>query len=438
MQNQSSMSQSMSGRVSEGVRNVTSIKVKMILSVVLALLISPAIAIPIDQIVQRFGLVTGNFSAYLTTVINLLLVTTIIMIQLNRVILKPIKDVSANLSILDLKTAVPIKAQDEIGVMTGYVNAFQKKMHGTVVSIQVASDQTYETAGNLKEMSKSSAKATEDIAKTIEEIARGANDQAKNTEEGVRHMMQLAEMISQNQQAMKSLNQAATDVESLKEEGLKILAQVVEKTEANRTASHEVAQVINETNESARQIQSASTMIKSIAEQTNLLALNAAIESARAGEAGRGFAVVAEEIRKLAEQSNRFTEEIGTIICQLTQRTGGAVEVTQNVDKMMEAQAKGIHQTNEKFTGINHSIQRMRKVITDLNFSGNQMETQKDEILGVMENLSAIAEENAAGTQEASASTEEQSATMQQVAGSLDELMEVASLLQNSIKEFDI
>ena len=88
------------------------------------------------------------------------------------------------------------------------------------------------------------------------------------------------------------------------------------------------------TNESAERIAIASE-IENIAGQTNLLALNAAIEAARAGESGRGLAVVAEGIRELAEQSNQFTEEISTIINDITDKTSTAVQVMEEIGKIV-------------------------------------------------------------------------------------------------------
>ena len=190
------------------------------------------------------------------------------------------------------------------------------------------------------------------------------------------------------------------------------------------------------TNESAEKIERASLMIKSIAEQTNLLALNAAIEAARAGEAGRGFAVVAEEIRKLAEQSSEFTEEISAIILDLTNKTEHGVSKMEDVSKIVESQNLSVKDTNEKFEGIAQALKRMEGLIEDVISSGKTMEEKKNFITGIMENLSAISQESAAGTEEASASVEEQTATMTEIANASEELANLAKEMQESISRF--
>ena len=89
-------------------------------------------------------------------------------------------------------------------------------------------------------------------------------------------------------------------------------------------------------------------MIKSIAEQTNLLALNAAIEAARAGEAGKVFVVVAEEIRKLAENSSSFTEQINNSVAELLSRADYAVDKINESSTVVEEQSMNVNEVEKK------------------------------------------------------------------------------------------
>ena len=192
------------------------------------------------------------------------------------------------------------------------------------------------------------------------------------------------------------------------------------------------------TNDSVQSIESASEMIKAIADQTNLLALNAAIEAARAGEAGKGFAVVAEEIRKLAEQSNRFAGEISSIILQLAEKTEVAVSRMSVSQSLNKVQLESLHQTNLKFEGIASAIENVKKVIEALNITSGQMIDKKVQIISVIEHLASISEENAASSEQASASVQEQTSAMNQIADASESLSKLAEEMQHNINRFKL
>jgi len=237
---------------------------------------------------------------------------------------------------------------------------------------------------------------------------------------------------------MHELKDAVLVIDKEKEEGFKIIKILVAQTDKSNTASDLVYQAILSNNESTEKIESASLMIQNIADQTNLLALNAAIEAARAGEAGRGFAVVADEIRKLAEQSNTFTNDIKLVIDELKLRSQGAVSSMGEVKGIVDSQTISVKETESKFNGIAGAIDSIKEIIEQLNDSMKLMAVSKTKIVELTQNLSAISEENAAGTQEASASMEEQNAAIQEIANSAEGLSGIAQELQLLIGKFKV
>ncbi|WP_347451622.1 methyl-accepting chemotaxis protein [Acetoanaerobium noterae] len=331
-----------------------------------------------------------------------------------------------------------LKSNDEIGDIAEAIGNMQNSMRHIVSQVMDKSSQVAASSEELTATSQQAASASEEVARAIEEIANGANSQAKDTENTAENVNIMGNLMEQDAHYLKELNEAANLIEKEKEEGFKILGVLINKTNESTKSAKEVYEIIMSNNESAEKIDTASTMIQSIADQTNLLALNAAIEAARAGEAGRGFSVVAEEIRKLAEQSNNFTSDIKEVINELKSKSQSAVDTMNIVQNTIMDQTSSVKDTEGKFEAIASAIDSVNTIIEKLNSSSVQLMENKNLIISLTENLSAISEENAAGTQQASASMEEQSATIQEIANSGESLASIAEELQSLVAKFRV
>nr|WP_071392747.1 methyl-accepting chemotaxis protein [Bacillus tuaregi] len=327
---------------------------------------------------------------------------------------------------------------DEFGEISRSVNDMQNSVRGIIKSILGNSQTLASHSEQLKASTQYSTSAANEVSQTIEMIASGAINQAKDAEKGFSTITELGEVINENAREIKQLNKSLDTVNQLKMEGIELILDLVKKTEMSNKSSVLIKEVIGNTSESAKKIAVASEMIKSIAEQTNLLALNAAIEAARAGEAGKGFAVVADEIRKLAEQSNQFTKEISTVIDDLSYKSSTAVQTMEEVKMVVDSQTESVKATSKKFEGISESIEDMKNVINTINKYSSVITNQKENIAKVMEQLSAISQENASGTQEVTASVEEQTAAMQEIASSSEELSNIAQELNKLVEQFKV
>ena len=278
----------------------------------------------------------------------------------------------------------------------------------------------------------------EELSKTVTEISAGSSSQAVQASEGAKKLFDLSSEIDVIVDNSKLIKKYVGIVKNINEEGNKALSILQQKFDANVNISMKVKQNTNSLAEKSTSVVRIVETIKEIAEQTNLLALNAAIEAARAGEIGKGFAVVADEVRKLAEETSTATEEITSIINEIKEEiyiTKSNVDLVEGV--VNEANDKLIV-TEKVFDTISDAVNKNLDETETLTQNIEKMSENKNMVIGIIEGISAIAEEAAAETEEMSAAMDCQTSNVSNIVSSAKRSEEIAEGLRTIITKFKL
>jgi methyl-accepting chemotaxis protein len=382
--------------------------------------------------------------------------------------------------------------QREIGVAADSLGGMTGRLRTMVGQVRSVAEQVAETSHDLAETSEQAGRDATHLTLAMRQVAdgadgqvvsvgqahaqvkamwheidavdRGTSTQAHSVDLAGRTAEQMANAAEQVSTQAADLAAATAHAKSSAEAGANAVRQAVDRMASIKAVVSEAAMHVQELGGLGSKIGDVVETIDDIAEQTNLLALNAAIEAARAGEHGRGFAVVADEVRKLAERSQRETKAIAELIRQVQNGTNQAVAAMEHGAQRVEAGSAQAGSAGQALDDILVSVDTAAHKVNQIAGAAREMSARSQDVTAAIDTIfgeaaevraasaamgtsatsvgeavdgiSAVAETTASATAEMSTASQEMAGTMEQMRERATDLATTADQLRDLVEQF--
>lgn len=350
-----------------------------------------------------------------------------------RHLIKGIDDVSRG----NLNVNIPT-GKDDLGLVNEKFNTMVRKINDTIVKVQITSQEVNQSAKELYEVSERNSENADSINNNVTQITSNIRSQEQATRDSARAMSEMATVIQTIASSSASVADEAYEMERRSQQGNSVVRQVSEQMNLITESVKNTASAIEVLESRSQEIGDILNIISGISSQTNLLALNASIEAARVGEEGRGFAVVAGEVRKLAEQSEQATSQVGVLIQEIQAGIKQAVRAMEQGTSEVDTGLSVADQTGQLFEDILEAAKKVSNQIQEVSSATEEISAGTEEMTATAEDLSSSVSKTANSSEQISSSVDEQKASLITLVDSSTRLNSMSEELQELISHFNV
>nr|WP_122745807.1 methyl-accepting chemotaxis protein [Pseudomonas viridiflava] len=291
----------------------------------------------------------------------------------------------------DLSRNLNVNRKDELGRL-------QSTIQRMTVSLR-------ELVGGIRDGVTQIASAAEELSAVTEQTSTGVNNQKVETDQVATAMHEMTATVQEVARNAEEASEAAVAADQQAREGERVVNEAIAQIERLASAVGNSSEAMGALKQESEKIGSVLDVIKSVAQQTNLLALNAAIEAARAGEAGRGFAVVADEVRSLAQRTQKSTEEIEALIVSLQSGTQQAASVMDSSRELSASSVDLTRRAGGSLENITKTVSAIQSMNQQIAAAAEQQSATAEEINRSIINVRDVSEQTSAASEETAASS---------------------------------
>ncbi|KFF81278.1 MULTISPECIES: methyl-accepting chemotaxis protein [Pseudomonas] len=293
----------------------------------------------------------------------------------------------------DLSRNLNVDRKDELG-----------KLQATIQRMTVG---LRELVGGIRDGVTQIASAAEELSAVTEQTSAGVNSQKVETDQVATAMHEMTATVQEVARNAEEASEAAVTADRQARDGERVVNEAIAQIERLASAVGNSSEAMGALKQESDKIGSVLDVIKSVAEQTNLLALNAAIEAARAGEAGRGFAVVADEVRSLAQRTQKSTEEIEALIARLQSGTQQATTVMDSSRELSTSSVELTRRAGGSLESITKTVSAIQAMNQQIAAAAEEQSATAEEINRSIINVRDVSEQTSAASEETAASSVE-------------------------------